>query len=95
MKEYFRLTRIEARVLQYQLNQKNNIIENNILLNTSRTAYNENTNIIESNKKENLQLKAKKDLKYNEHISDKNNTIDANSRNNYSTNSVSYSKMTS
>ena len=69
---------------------KNNIIENNILLNTSSTTYSGNTNILEINKKENLQLQTKNDLKYNEHFSDKNNTIDTNSRNTYSTNGTSY-----
>ena len=69
---------------------KNNIIENNILLTTSSTTYIVNMNIIESNKKEKLQHKTKNGLKYNEHISENNNTIDDNSRNTYSTNSTSY-----
>ena len=49
-------------------------------------------NILEINKKEKLQLKTENDLKYNKHISDKNNTIDTNSRETYSINSISYSK---
>ena len=86
------MERTEARVVKYQRNKKNNTLESNILLNTFSATHSENTNIFEINKKEKLQLQTKIDLKYNEHISNKNNTIYDNSRNAYSTNSTSYSK---
>ena len=71
----------------------NNLIDDNLLLTTSSTTYSGKINIIESNKKEKFQTKTKNDLKYNEHISDINsNTIDDNSKNIDSNNSIPYSK---
>ena len=71
----------------------NNLIDDNLLLTTSSTTYSGKINIIESNKKEKIQTKTKNDLKHNEHISDiNNNTIDDNSKNIDSNNSIPYSK---
>ena len=71
----------------------NNLIDDNLLLTTSSTTYSGKINIIESNKKEKIQTKIKNDLKHNEHISDiNNNTIDDNSKNIDSNNSIPYSK---
>ena len=70
----------------------NNLIDDNLLLTTSSTTYSGKINIIESNKKEKIQTKIKNDLKHNEHISDiNNNTIDDNSKNIDSNNSIPYS----